>query len=336
MLNWRKMTTNPYMHRTAVIGDTFFGREREISRILQLVGTIPPQSVAIFGSERIGKTSILRQLCEFVGPEKLPNLSFTYIDMQGVIDPQSFIKTVTKGEVDDYFSFGEWIEDQEKIIILCLDEFGKTIDSEEFDKDFFDFLRSKAGSGDLALITATLSSLTELDIPGDLRVSRFFNIFASMSLGPLTLDEANLLARMPAQSAGVFFSQEEINYAITITSAKPFQLQRFCYLLFEEKSKENDGHPIDLKIIKERYESENNVMTLEKKRVGPFNNSPIASWLKVIQLLLGGIATTITILFFIAFISDNGQLMLLALGLGALAIFGLGIIGIFSLVPRGK
>ena len=239
------MISNPYIHRGPVIGEAFFGRKEELRRILQLLGAAQPHNIAISGPERIGKSSLLRQLCEIVGSRELPKFAFKYVDVQGMTDPVSFFRQASGRQAEDGDEFREWLEDQTQTIIFCLDEFGKTVVSENFDRDFFDILRHIAGSDRAALITSTLSALPNLTIPDDPILSRFFNLFTPLPLGPLTDAEARQLASEPAIGVGLPFTPEEIDDAVRVTSCHPFHLQLFCYHLFEAKRK-GDGIPPDL------------------------------------------------------------------------------------------
>ncbi len=237
------MPDNPYTHRGPVTGEDFYGREKEFARLLQLLGTRPPQSVAVYGPERIGKSSLLRELCEARGPARLPHLTFVYVDAQGAYDRAAFFRAATGKAAEDYRSFDDWLDEQPQPVVLCLDEFGKALANEDFEDDFFDFLRSKANSGRLALVTSTLTPLSELKVPSGAEVSRFFNIFTPLPLGPLAEPEARQLAAEPAARAGQPFAANEVERALALSERRPFHLQVFCEVLFEAK-RAGDGRAL--------------------------------------------------------------------------------------------
>ncbi len=55
---------NPYTHRAMLPGDSpmFYGRESEISKIINRLAAERPQSCAVVGDRRIGKSSLLHRL----------------------------------------------------------------------------------------------------------------------------------------------------------------------------------------------------------------------------------------------------------------------------------
>jgi hypothetical protein len=71
---------NPYLNRSMIRSlDGFFGREREIERIMSRLGAATPQSVSIVGQRRIGKSSLLWHLAQ-------PELQARYLD-----DPSTYL-----------------------------------------------------------------------------------------------------------------------------------------------------------------------------------------------------------------------------------------------------
>ena len=333
------MINNPYIHRGPVTGEMFFGRENELNRILQLLGAFQPQNIAIHGPERIGKSSLLHQLCKVIGPQDLPGRVFVYVDMQGLPDPETFFWQASDRQANDYEEFLEWLEDQAQPIIFCLDEFGKTITKGEFDADFFDALRSVAGLSQVALITSTLLALPELAVPGDPRVSRFFNIFSPMPIGPLTDAEAHQLASVPARRIGVEFSPDEIDYAVQITSRHPFYLQLFCYRLLDAKHCGGDI-PLDLAQVEREYKTDLMQMNFRTSRpetpVSDFIRHPLLARLeKVFQAIIGGLALIVAIMFLLAFITNSPQFMVIATILSIMALIALGV-GVLASIRRRR
>src|SRR5262245_24057954 len=68
------MYTNPYLNRVAIRDPRqFFGRKREIGKIFSRIGASRPQSIAVVGDRRIGKSSLLHQIYN-------PELRAQYLD----------------------------------------------------------------------------------------------------------------------------------------------------------------------------------------------------------------------------------------------------------------
>lgn len=88
----RFVPSNPFSHSGPVTGEQFCDREEEQRRLLELLGTTPPTSIALYGPERIGKSSLLRQLCEVEGPQQLPNRRFVYLDLMRIRSPEAFLR----------------------------------------------------------------------------------------------------------------------------------------------------------------------------------------------------------------------------------------------------
>ena len=54
------MLLNPYMNRSMIRSvDAFYGRKRELQRVMALIGAQMPQSVSLVGERRMGKSSLL-------------------------------------------------------------------------------------------------------------------------------------------------------------------------------------------------------------------------------------------------------------------------------------
>ena len=83
---------NPFINRAMIRTPAqFFGRQREVARVTQRIAADPPQSVAIIGDRRIGKSSLLHYvshpevISEYVpDPERT---LFLFLDMQEIRRP---------------------------------------------------------------------------------------------------------------------------------------------------------------------------------------------------------------------------------------------------------
>jgi predicted AAA+ superfamily ATPase len=55
-----QIVRNPYVNRSMIRDpENFFGRRREVSRLASRIASDPPQSVAVIGERRVGKSSLL-------------------------------------------------------------------------------------------------------------------------------------------------------------------------------------------------------------------------------------------------------------------------------------
>jgi len=224
---------NPFYHSGPVTGDQFYNREEEMARLVGLLSTTPPTSIALHGPERIGKSSLLRQLCEEESLS-LPDRHLVYLDMQRVFTVEDFVGRflqAMEGEGEEYAAFEEAVKEAKKPVELCLDEFGKALANPEFNADFYDFLRSLTQTGRLALVISTLHSLQELEVPSEADVSRFFNVFRPFPLGPFLPEEAQRLVKVGQ------FTADEVRWVLQNVAQPnhPYHLQLLASLLFEAK-----------------------------------------------------------------------------------------------------
>jgi len=225
------MEVNPFYHSGPVTGENFVDRRDELDTLLRWLGTTPPTCVALYGPERIGKTSLLRQLCEVEGPRLCTDYRWVYLDLQGIFSPEEFWKMLAGKLEASNLSIRETLEHASAPVVLCLDEFGEVLSRPEFTADFYDYLRSLTQTGKLALVISTLCPLRELSVPSGADVSRFFNIFRPLELGLFPPDEARTLL----ESRGL--SQEDADWVLKNVREPnyPYHLQLLGNCLWEAK-----------------------------------------------------------------------------------------------------
>lgn len=231
----RRSPSNPFTVRGRVRDpEKFFGRERELMRVFDLLNTM--QSISLVGERRIGKSSLLYYVFQKTGERLGKDFQAIYTDLPDVTDEQSFYKCLCKeiGYSGDKFSDLDRCIRKRKVI-ACLDEFEGVASRSSFSRNFFDSLRSLAQSGNLALLVATEHSLTDLCQDEKIATSPFWNIFTRTNLGLFKENEAERLVRAGFAGAAVEIADSEVSRLLELAGQYPFFLQRACYYLFEQK-----------------------------------------------------------------------------------------------------
>ncbi len=210
-----KIPRNPYLNCSMIRSpEAFYGRRKEVMRLATRIGADPPQSVAIVGDRRIGKSSLLSYIAHrdvvadyLDEPDKT---LFLFMDFQEELrlSIASFIESVfrhLKDELPAVIPQDPTPDHLQEVVaqlhgdgyrlILLLDEFDRVTRSSNFDADFFAYLRSLAGHFNIAFVTSTSRNLQKLCRTQEISDSPFFNIFSTVYLGPLDADEAVALIR---------------------------------------------------------------------------------------------------------------------------------------------
>jgi AAA+ ATPase superfamily predicted ATPase len=186
--------------------DEFYGRAAIVRRIFSRVGAARPQSIAVIGGRKIGKTSLLNFIFHDSTRKKyLDNReSFIFLKVnlrdEKFKDAESFLHTVYRqlaldksGDGNLYNALQKFVEDSHKAgkkIIILLDDFHYITRNQNFPLEFFSFLRSLANNYNLAYVTSSYLELQKLCIAKDIEESPFFNIFTNIALGLLSPEEA--------------------------------------------------------------------------------------------------------------------------------------------------
>ncbi|MCP4149299.1 MAG: ATP-binding protein, partial [bacterium] len=207
---------NPYRWRTRLSAESnmFFGRQREMRRLWDLLEGKTPQHISIVGERRIGKSSLAYRL--FHQLKKEPNTLAIYLDCH------QLPKTGESGETEETFyhqlsrcfkealaknnavretlgevsgEFGNYREFRGFVgavsgknikLVMILDEFEHLPRKGFADNSFFSNLRALGDAPDYSLAFVTLSKgkLKELTHRA-LQSSGFYNIFESVIIGLL-------------------------------------------------------------------------------------------------------------------------------------------------------
>ena len=245
---------NPYLSRVMIEHPSrFYGRRRELARILSRLGSSRPQSVSIVGERRIGKSSLLNALTWRATQEKFlldPGaLTFVYIDFQQFprIELVDFFDLLI-GRIGDavphleiaktdnryrrYQSVLDALRENGTGLILLFDEFDSVTSNPAFGPDFYSFLRSCANNYPMAYVTSSKMDLQQLCHSTAISDSPFFNIFSNLYLRGFTREEALNLIASPSERSGVPLADFSESI-LELGGCFPFYLQIACSVYFE-------------------------------------------------------------------------------------------------------
>lgn len=229
----------------------FFGRERELKRLFNLLKRLPLQNAALVGPRRSGKTSLLHylraittavpnQLRPAQRADWLPapqQYRWVFVDFQ---DPRLGGRrallhhlltqmALPAPDACDLEQFLDIVSDNlQRPTVVLLDEIGVALARyPELDDAFWESLRSLATNqvgGALAFVLAA-SEAPELLAQHQGMGSPFFNIFGyTAHLGPLTDDEAQeLIASSP-----IPFTAADVVWILAQSGRWPMPLQILC------------------------------------------------------------------------------------------------------------
>jgi hypothetical protein len=194
--------------------EDFHGQQSVVRRIFSRIGAERPQSVAVIGGIKTGKTSLLNYIAHEHTRKRYLDQTEAYfcchVNAAEALfhDSESFVRGVhhlladgADSEAANYYNclqnIVETYHGQGRKIIFLLDDFHLITSNSNFPLEFFSFLRSLANNYNLAYVTSSFLELQKLCVIKDIEESPFFNIFTNLSLGPLSFQEGvELLERL--------------------------------------------------------------------------------------------------------------------------------------------
>ena len=250
---------NPYQYTMAVgTSEMFFGRLYILRQIYSAINS--KQSISLVGSRRIGKSSILN--CMRL-PEIQKRFEFDFsrhifislniaeyryrnrYDFFQLVNKQIFdearkvmgdLELGSKGDQENFAVLLSDIKSHRFHLVLLMDSFDHIARNEEFDVDFFNFLRSQCNK--VSYVTASTAQLSKI-CHQKIEDSPFFNIFSQCMVGAFTPNEACQMIVEPAARVGFPFTDEETKWLMANAGYHPFFLHCACRILFDEKSAQN-------------------------------------------------------------------------------------------------
>jgi DNA-binding winged helix-turn-helix (wHTH) protein len=258
---------NPFFHRGAIRrAEHFHGRDAETEQILGLLRN--GQSVSLIGPRRIGKSSLLLQLCR---PEvrsqfdmESPHALFVMLDCQelGGSPPEEVYETLLMALMDAAVEAGITIEQysqpgtyraldralyqisgQDIPLVFLMDEFELLAANKHLTPYFFARLRGLTTKYGIAFLTASQRPLFALTAEEEILSSPFFNIFVTLPLGLFSPDEAKTLIESRLAEVDYTFPQELTEHLIFLVGPHPFFLHIAGYHAFQALV--SDGWNVD-------------------------------------------------------------------------------------------
>ena len=239
---------NPFYHRGAIReSEKFFNRDSETAQILGLLRN--GQSVSLTGPRRIGKSSLLFNLCQNSVRESFqldtPNALFILIDCQMIggapaeevyevlLDEIGLAIEKAGLDVDSKVPPGTWraldrmlgaVSRSGVPVVILLDEFELLAANENLTPYFFTRLRGLTTRYGIAFVTASQRPLFSITASEEILSSPFFNIFVSLSLGLFDYDAAEGLLEKRLDSTEINFTPEVKDHLVHLVGPHPFFL----------------------------------------------------------------------------------------------------------------
>ncbi len=258
---------NPFIAgRMVTHTDMFFGRENERRHLRTRLQTM--SSSSIVGMRRIGKSSLMYYLSHHESLFQDGKYIFAFLDMQdaryhtleGLLSGAVAQWSKKTGQPNDLAipnltHFSTWIyrcQADGYFPVLCLDEFENlTKRPAQFNDDVFESWRALGNAGQLAFITVSQQSLSELIKSGGL-TSNFDNIFNQLDLTLLDKVPARDLLTTPLTRTGLDVDRAVIDDLLAYCGPHPFYLQMAGFYLCDALA----NSPFTTAQVKENFTQE--------------------------------------------------------------------------------
>jgi AAA+ ATPase superfamily predicted ATPase len=280
---------NPFSLEPIRVQAQFFGRQKEIRRVLNFLHW--GQSVSVVGPAGIGKTSFMNHVAHWyvrakqgLAEEKifvrLDGISLVDLDqiqcfryireeiIRQVKNTTSVDKAVgvrlektvrEAGSKTVHFGLQTLFRIAQagglKLVII-LDHLDTLNQNCSLEAEFFSALRSLHTNYELAYLVASRSPLDRLDrICSEGPGSPFFNIFQQIPIGSFTSEESRQLVVTLLDSAGAQFPEPVIDFILELGQNAPYRLQLAGYVAFQVwQENERDLYGEHCEEIRQRFE----------------------------------------------------------------------------------
>ena len=223
---------SPYQTKGPVSANFFFGRDHEIRTIV----SNRDANYAIYGSRRIGKTSLLKKLHQIISNQS----DTVFVDCEGTRTIQALCMDLSKKmgltECKSLDELSASVKDRKKRFVVFLDEFDAVLNDKNANEILQTF-RALSNEGYLRFIATGYKQLHKMSV--DLK-SPMYNFMNAIRLGFLSEKEAKELAFYPMLTLEVNYDKSDsaLKTLIFFASSHPNLVQVMCHELVLLVSKE--------------------------------------------------------------------------------------------------
>jgi hypothetical protein len=235
----RNISPNPFIPRNGIIDNPqhFFGRQKEIRQIFETLNS--GSSIAIIGERGIGKSSLLKAICQQAETELTPSRKPIYLNLQLVGDEKDFYEALCYEiniEVCKGYALTRALKKQHPQLLLVLDEIEKMA-WKGFTNQVRGQLRGLAEGGDapLRLVVAASTSLDRL-FPDSNQIgmtSPFKGICIEENLELWQEEIIHDFINIRLENTPIRFTEAEISQIINKSRGHPRELMELCYQAYQ-------------------------------------------------------------------------------------------------------
>jgi hypothetical protein len=231
---------SPYTPGTPVSDWRFFGRQRELNRIIT-----SPMSYMVVGARRIGKTSLLKHLESQLLAK---GAKVYYLNVQdckteeqvlnrilNLLEQRDLMALMKRKEVvgERLFYLALRRLSRDHVVVLLLDELGNVLTNEGADAwNVIGTLRTFAQAGRIRIIASAFQEFflrQQRDFSGP-----WVNFFSPVLLSGLSREELSEFVVLPLSNwASVPNPSALLDFVMSAVGQHPLALQYFCQALFE-------------------------------------------------------------------------------------------------------
>ncbi|MEM4203328.1 MAG: AAA family ATPase [Candidatus Methanomethylicaceae archaeon] len=265
---------NPYRVGSAVWEDEeFFGREGEISQILEQIARADTRCLVVFGQRRIGKSSLLMRLERILSPD---DYAVAYVDLEkctqsplpqtlsalaATISQKCSIAPVFQDITEGVFLKSFLPELCQRLsprrLVCLLDEFD-VFDSYERTRmlpqaeEVFSFFHN-AMNAELPVTFIFAIGRNAEDI--SVGLTQIFRNAYSVEIGALSESEAIALIRTGERDNSLSFTNEAVTYIMNLTGRFPYYIQLLCSTIWDENIPKHPSPPLPVQIDVEKVKA---------------------------------------------------------------------------------
>lgn len=250
----------PYETTAPVTGSRFFGRDLELSRLINNANT----NYLVLGIRRIGKTSLVKEAMQRLLKKKEPPLAL-YLDCSDLNNTGDFVREVVRKleprelpriDMQKYvFYFPNFLERMHqkyhRQLVFVLDEIDRLVVAQKGDNEVFRMLRVSFNEGHCRYIFAgfrdALHEAHELTSPQ-------YNFSQPMYLSEFSRQQARDLILKPMESLRIHVSNPEdvVGRIYQETAGYPNLIQYYCMVLIR-KIEQEGGREIGVNSLIDVY-----------------------------------------------------------------------------------